>query len=317
MEKRVVVDLKKYFYIILLSFLIFVPFAYAGFLDDLLKDARDWITGKAVYNETALNITISNTAPALIWVSNASIAAQSVSESSKSPVNFSFVVMDADGYSNLNISTAKGTFQFIGSTGESNRTATCYNESGITPFNNATTMTFNCTVYVWYWDGNGAWNINASIKDNADSLAENTSTYFDLGLTTGMIMSPTSLLWPSISLTTTDSASLNNITINNTANKDLTQINVTGVNLQGESNLSQYLLAGNFSVSWQQSPCNVGDVMANNTPVTITTANITAGNLTAGQANETLWFCLEEVTSLISQQSYSTSNTSNWEVRIN
>jgi hypothetical protein len=256
-----------------------------------------------------VNVTeVVNQAPTITDISD--VPDQSITEASVSYVEFSVLASDKNGVDNLNDASLNATFSKAGETTRFNLSCSWISDI------NTTTANYTCSIGLWYWDTAGTWDVNATILDLSSAQSPAYSETFTLLETTGMVMSPTSLEWPSLTTKSTDTLSFNNITINNTANKDLTQINVTAVNLQGESILSDYLLAANFTISWQNL-CNVGDIMANNTSVTITTANITAGNLTAGQANETLWFCLEEVTKGINPQSYSTSNTSNWEVRVN
>ena len=173
---------------------------------------------------------------------------------------------------------------------------------------------------MWYWDGNGDWTINVSVEDVNHAFVENASTNFSLGLTTAMVMAPSSLTWGTLSLTSSNELSTNDpLVINNTANKDITagNVQITAQNLQGETTTSEYLLAGNFTFHTADA-CNVGTFMVDNVATAISGATVTAGNNTAGQGQEQLYSCIEDITTGISQQVYSTSGggSSAWIVAV-
>ena len=66
-------------------------------------------------------------------------------------------------------------------------------------FENSTNYkNYTCNVTMWWWDGTGTWDINASISDNDNLSTENSSTNFYLGTTEGFSGSPTNLTWASI-----------------------------------------------------------------------------------------------------------------------
>ena len=220
MKKSAKINFKP---VILIAITILImPVAFAGFLD-----VWNSITGRATTGTADVSITIGNTAPEINMVQ--SISAQSVTEASTSAVTFWFVATDADGVANLDDSTAQGRFQ---RTGEATRSNTsCSWTADI----NSTSANYTCTIDIWYWDGAGAWTINATIQDINNAGAENSSTTFTLQETTAMVMSPTNLTWTSISTSSTDTLSNNDpITINNTANKNITggNVRVKGIDLQ-------------------------------------------------------------------------------------
>jgi len=203
--------------VILGILLLTLPVVFAGF-----SDVWNKITGWAGFDTTTVTITVGNQAPTVEYVSL--ILPQSVSAGTVTYISFTFNATDADGASNLNNSAAIGSFNLTGETTRTNTSCSFLAESG-------NTREYNCTIGIWYWDGTGNWTINASIRDINDAYAENSSTTFELQETTAMVMSPTALTWPSISLTDTNKTSdTDPIVINNTANKNITDgnVNVTG-----------------------------------------------------------------------------------------
>jgi len=312
-KKRGVVILR----IIILLMLLIIPFVSASFFDfpnikEVNLNIKNWITGKATSATTTLNITIGNTAPIVNNITP--ISAQSVTAGSITNVTFTFVATDADGVSNIDNTTASGRFNI--SAGDDKR----FNSScKVLPTVISTTQAnFSCTIALWYWDPSGQWTVNASIKDTPGAYAQNYSTNFSLGSTTAMNMTPTALTWSSVGPLSTNTLANQNITIFNIANKNITanNVNVTAISMQGETTTTEHLNASNFTVSIANA-CDTGATMVNATTISITPSNITAGNFTASSVpQEELFFCLEEVTAGISQQSYSTTGAGAWTVGI-
>ncbi len=274
------------------------------------QDVTNLITGRATSDTTNLSIIIGNTAPIIESVS--AIPAQSITEAGTTAVEFSFTATDIDGVGNLDDTSAKASFN---KTGETTRTnSSCSLVSDV----DSDTANYTCKILIYYWDGSGDWTVNASIEDINDEYAENTSTTFTLSQTTAMIMGPTALTWPTILLTSTNQLSNNDpIIINNTANKDITSgnVQVTAIDMQGQTTTTEYLLAGNFTVNTADA-CDAGTVMVNGTATAVSGATIPAGNNSAGQGQEELYFCLEEVSEGISQQTYSTAGAGAWTIGV-
>jgi len=290
---------------VLIILLLVIPVVFAGFSGTWNK-----ITGWLTSGQTTVSISVGNNAPVVGFVST--IAAQSVTESNKAPIGFWFTATDIDGVANLNDNSAQARFQKTGETTRQNLSCAWLSDLDTDSAN------YSCTIDIWYWDGAGAWTINVTIEDINDAVGENSSTTFTLQETTAMVMSPTALTWPSINLTDTNILSDNHpITINNTANKDIADghVNVTAIDLQGETIATDYIYAGNFTVNVNDA-CE-GTVMANNTAIAVSGATITAGNNSAGQGQEELYFCLEEIPPAISSQTYSTAGLGSWTISVN
>jgi len=276
----------------------------------------DWI----IYaNDTAGNwnntetqsftVEAENTAPVITDISD--IPAQSITEAGISYVEFFVLASDADEVDNLDDASLNATFTMAGE--ETRFNSSCLWVSDI----NTTTANYTCTIGIWYWDGAGTWDVNTTILDLSSAQSAPYGEIFTLQETTAMVMSPTALTWPSISLTDTNVLSDSDpITVNNTANKDIVDgyVNVTAIDLQGQETTTDYIYAGNFTVNVNDA-CE-GTVMANNTAIAVSGATITAGNNSAGQGQEDLYFCLEEIPPAISSQTYSTTGLGSWIISV-
>ena len=129
-----------------------------------------------------------------------------------------------------------------------------------------------------------------------------------------------------MALTAANQTATQNLTINNTANKDIAagHVNVTAIDIQGESIITDYIPAANFSAGVQMAAskpeCDTtagtgAAPMANGTSKNVTVANITAGNtstyfasLNATGGVEAVFFCLRGLNQSVNPQSYSTSH---------
>ncbi|MDP3640809.1 MAG: LamG-like jellyroll fold domain-containing protein [Nanoarchaeota archaeon] len=263
-------------------------------------------------------IKVGNSAPIITFVS--SVPAQSITESTFTPINFSFTAFDADGFGDLDNATAQLK---VNLTGEAERSTSC------TPIAvlNASTINYTCTIRIWYFDGAGFWAVNTSIRDKSAAYAENLSTSFQLLQTTAMTMSPTALAWPTVKRGNTNQTANNDpLIINNTGNKDITvgNVTITAFDLQGLSLPTDFIRATNFTLSIQNgtSDCSgpgcrecsdvSGSRMLNASALPIIAANITAGNnslndLTGTSGQEALFMCLLTVPLEIEGQLYDTT----------
>ncbi|MEK6926021.1 MAG: hypothetical protein AABW50_01965 [Nanoarchaeota archaeon] len=292
--------------IIIVSLILIVAiFSYSGLLTK--------ITGYATSSTTVVNITVGNTAPTVSAVEV--IAAKNPTDDTTTTITFNFTATDTDGASNINRSLAQAYFQRAGESTRSN--TSCINTS-IGVGNN---INFTCAIDMWYYDQNGAWTINATIKDNSAAYAENSSTTFTYNLLPGMKMSPTSLTWGSVALGQSNTGSNNDpIQVNNTGNSVDVSINVTSYNLRGETTITEFIFASNFTVENTSEGCS-GTAMSNATALNVTSSIIQRGNhslnynnATSGQ--EQVYFCLKGPLAGISQQSYSSTAYGSWTLLI-
>jgi len=279
-----------------------ISFASAGFIDWFNK-----FTGRATSDTTSLNLTVGNTAPVITAVSV--VPATDPSLNGKKNITINFTAEDDDGAGDLgnaqiNLSTGTETSRFNSS---------CATDGGV--FGNK--QNYTCTVAMYYFDLNAAWTINATINDSANTLSSNGTTSFTYNLLTGMSMAPTSLSWGSLTVTSTNVGSSNDpVVINNTGNDVITVINVTAIDLAGETTVTDIIFASNFTVNTQDASDNT--TMVNATSVQIDVANFTRGNHTIGgeTGREELYFYLEAVNDDISSQAYSSADGGAWTVLI-
>ena len=295
-------------FFVVIVILMLIPVSSANIFSDFFGK----ITGRATSDTTALNITVGNSAPTISLVE--AIAAKDPVIGSTRAIIFNFTATDSDGAGNINTSTAAGYFQRAGETTRSNTSCSSWASAG----NNAN---FTCTIDMWYFDQNGAWTVNVTIRDINSATGTNSSTTFTYNLLTAMNMSPSSLTWTSVGLTSTDTGSNNDpVQINNTGNDVGLNINVTALSLRGEVTLTQFIYANNFTISNVTEGCS-GTTMVNATSTNVTSALLYRGNNTWNYNNDTsgqeqIYFCLKGVPQDISAQSYSSSAAGPWTVAV-
>ena len=275
----------------------------------------DWwgkITGRAAFDNANLNITVGNSPPTIPFVQV--IAAQSPTEASTTSITFNFTARDTDGVANLNDSTAQARFNKTGEATRSNLSCVGAGTSG-------NDKNYTCTIDMWYFDGNGAWTINVTIKDNAAASAENSSQTFTFNLLTAMVMSPNSLTWPTINPPDTNVEANQNITVNNTGNDFDLNINIIAYNLRGESDTSKFIFANNFTVSNETQGTCTATEMVNGTSTNVTSSILQRGNnslnywnATSGQ--EQIVFCIKGIPPEATAQPYSSSFFGPWQVTV-
>ena len=285
----------------------------AGFFDFF----KAKITGKATSSPVTLNITIGATnTPNVTYVGNDSMTNISIGPNegpTSTPVKINITAYDEDGIADLNVSSLNVSFSRSGEAVRFN--STCANSVNFSTYY----ANFTCNITMYWYDGAGAWDINASISDNGGRLNFTSSQNFQVGSTDGFVMAPTALTWASLSPGDTNKQAVENITTNNTGNVNkLIEINATS--LRGESNAGIGLWAGNFTVNNTVSTPCLGTALYNNytfaniTATTLPKGNFTIDDKTTGQEQTT--FCLTTVGSELTAQSYSTTANGSWTLRI-
>ena len=292
----------------LLILIIVMPFISGNILD--------WITGRAT-QPTNVSITIS--AVQLNWTST--ISDQNITENGINYTTFYFTAAIPGGdVTDLNDSSARANFTRAGESTRENLTCSWVEDIG------ADTANYSCTIGKWYWDGAGDWNITAAVADINENWGVNDSTTFTLLETTAFAASPNALTWPTIKAGDTNSVSNNDPSLlNNTANKDIAigDINISALDLHGETDDTYYIDSVNFTTdidTGAEAECD-GDILSNNTYVSITSAILTAGNNSLNYGNETsgqeqLYYCLVEANNSLIAQAYSTDLLGSWTIQI-
>ncbi|RLG09655.1 hypothetical protein DRN73_09545, partial [Candidatus Pacearchaeota archaeon] len=175
---------------------------------------------------------------------------------------------------------------------------------------------YTCSVTSWYFDISGQWTINASATDLGNqTVIYNTSYTFTMNQLKAMTIQPNQINWSAITPGDTDDKADNDPTIiNNTGNYNGT-INITGLDLYGETTTTEKFGTDNFTAGIADDCATSGVYLNNNTQVLITSSNSNPGNLSAGSGagQEQVYYCIPNVPS-ISSQKYSTSKLGSWTI---
>ena len=284
---------------------------------------KDPFTGRATQSVT-INITVVDpTPPTIDRVMNETILISPV-ENATYKLIVNFTASDLGG-SGLNWSSAKVNISKTGEVTRYNNSCNQYGAGGTVD-----TANFTCTIEFWYFDINGAWRIQAFVKDNASNSIVNFSSNVSASQLSAFVVGPASLGFVSITAGSVNTTANTPWLLNNTGNKDYTvgNIKVNATNLVGETNSAFALYAANFSVgnnSGAVQTCegtNSNGDGATNMSRSIFTAivnsNLTRGNNSGNNnftAQEQIFTCLNIVGSELSQQSYSTANQGSWTIQ--
>ncbi len=301
-------DSKKIFGIILI--LLLIPLASAGFFGWF----KETITGKASSQPTNLSIAVSGTSPAQVtFVDNHTLTAITPNEfPSETEIKFNVTVRDPDGVADINTTA---TIVNISIESAVRRNLSCVYLGVV----DAYSANFSCTVNMQYWDRNSDnWTIVAAAKDlGAGTYQYNNSMRFRYGLTKAMVISPSALTWATVTPGQTNRDSSNDPTVvNNTGNYNGT-IQITAIDLGGESNGAQTIPANNFTINRTGATecAAVENRMVNNSATTVLGTKSNPGNLSAGAGagQENLYYCIPLVPQ-ISSQTYSTLKGGSWTI---
>lgn len=291
--------------------LIFSSFGSASIFDWF----KQTVTGKAT-QPVVLNVSVGNSIPNITSVTT--FAAQTIPADSYKTLWVNFTVYEADGVANLKTDGGMVNFTKVGEALRYNSTCTQIDASG-------NYANYTCAVDMWYFDGAGTWTIMATINDTNDAQGFNMSQTFDVNENTAFEVAPGTLSFPQINPGSTNITSNQNITINNTGNKPITDgdVQINATSLRGEQNPSYALWAGNFSVSNTSTTgtnpyeCS-RDFMSQSQYEPITGSTLDVGNysLNDGTAQEVLHVCLTLAGSELISQPYSTDNEGSWTIKL-
>jgi len=306
-------------------------FVSAGFFGDLFGK----ITGYAPSQETNITVTVSGDAAVVIVVDNSTISGGVVNSPTLgtfTDIEFFVNVSDPDGVADINDSSVNATFMFYDSASFSEATRS---NTSLSPTSacvlvadiGAKDANFSCTIRMYYFDGDGIWNITVRADDLGGGAAQvDESKNFTFIQLKAIEISPTGITFSSVAPGATNITSNNDPTlINNSGNFNVTAggIDITATHLLGVTLASDFINASNFSISNVDStgpPANescIGQTAPVNASATsIASAFVGRGNnslsnndATSGQ--EQVYYCIREVNTDISSQTYSSAASDN------
>jgi hypothetical protein len=233
------------------------------------------LTSAGSSDNFSASVSIGNLAPTINIVYNGT-GSDSPAEGTTKVIYFQFNATDDNGVADLNISAA---FMNMTRTGETTRTSSACTSAA----NFSNTEKFNCSITIYYYDGQGIWNLCAYIRDNTGSGVSNcTMANFSMGATDSI-----DVVNASISLTGNASqqdVGPAHVVINNTGNQNYTNVRINATYL---NNGSDIIGVGNFSVNVTNNAS--GEALTENAYLTISSSNLSKG----ASATRDLYFYLD------------------------
>lgn len=262
-------------------------------------------SGRASSGTQNVSITVAGVTP--VTVSVPTISANPVEFSSTSIV-FTANVTDPNGVNDIDDSSVTPQI----SNGVTTRLGTCTWSQDY----NSTSANYSCSVTMRYYDESGSsWILKVQARDFGNGSTVNGTSVFTYNQLKSMVISPSTLFWPTVIPGSTNQQSNNDpTTINNTGNYNGT-VSVTALNLQGETISSELIAASDFRAGPSSgSECSATQLQ-NATQISIGGSNSNPGNLSlgggVGQSN--IYYCIPTVPS-VSSQVYSTTGGGSWTV---
>ncbi|UCD20918.1 MAG: hypothetical protein JSW08_04085, partial [archaeon] len=232
----------------------------------------DWTGNRTLTVNTGNPPTIDDISP---------ISDQSITEGGITNVTFFVNVSDEQGTGTINIVNATFT-----KTGDDQRfNASCEDIGDL----NSTQANYSCTIGVYYWDGSGTWDVNATANDSTALVSTAYNETFVLQETTALETTPATLNFPVfIPGATNETATNDPSLLNNTGNKNISDgsIELNATDLVGMPDTAYSIYASNFTVDVDTggSPpaeCD-GTQLVNMSFTGITGATLDRGNNSAG-----------------------------------
>lgn len=241
MKKR---NLLTFAVFLTLSIILLLPFIFPTFAGTT-----------ALFN---VSLIISNAAPTIVVVESVS---NTPSEGTTKIVQFLFNASDVNGVGDIPASNA---LVRINQSGTTLTSSSCEVIAST-----ATVNSFSCNITINYYNLPGAWTINASVYDGASALATDLTKLYTNGNVYGITLKTNSLTFSGSPGQNDINASNNPQTVNNTGNNVIPTLNLTAYDLR---NGAVFIGSANFTVNVTNNA--VGQVLSNNTPITIAESNV-------------------------------------------
>ena len=283
------------------------------------------IGGYATSQNENVTVSVSGQKNVTVVIYNYSNININPTENNYTNVTIYVTLTDGDGVSDINTTSVRANFSREGEVLRSN--SSCAYIGNI----NSTTANFSCNVDMWYFDAAGAYNVTAGGTDLGSTLFVYNYTVLQYTQLQAFAIAPTSgnLTFPTVSTGAVNQTANNDPTIiNNTGNYNVSlgNLQILGVDLLGQVNSSQAIFAGNFTVGNNTGGTpglECGNTTAtrlfNNSYIAPRNTSLPRGNRTINDGNtgqEYFYYCLTNVPTDISSQTYSTIGGGAWIIKI-
>jgi hypothetical protein len=295
----------------------------AGFWNNLFNFGDDNKNLGGELGNTAARLKIAdNSPPIIVYVSNVSANLGSsnfiklYSKGQDTAAGFWFLAQQggnqAGNLANAALTESSAIFTRAGELSRANLSCTSLpNPVNCGGFCVGMAMNFSCIVYMHYYDGNGTWNINATVEDANSMRSSNLTKTFEVDKTFAAQALTTYLNWtnPVLDTSVTNRYSDNNITIENTGNVPYPNVFVNATDLIGVTTSSEQINSSNFRAN-NCTGAIASAPLVKNTNIAVS-AFIAARSVSDSGRITPLPFCINAVTGSvsISSQDYNASRT--------
>ena len=221
---------------------------------------------------TGATLTIGNTAPKITSVH--AVDNVGLTSGTTKTIYVFFNVSDAEGYADVNVSSAIVNLNKTGETTRTSTSCTSLNETG-------NDIIINCSIDMYFYDAQGSWDINATINDNTEENAENITRALTVSALDSISLNDSSLSFGNPASGEADVKGDVELIIN-FGNSDYTVMQVKGQNLTGAVN-GYNISATTFSVNNLDSAA--GEALVENADVTVVSLTLNHGV----EANTTMY----------------------------
>jgi hypothetical protein len=214
------------------------------------------------------DLSLGNSAPTITNVD--AIPAVDLVAGGTVPVYVVFDVTDINGYADIDLTQGEVVLSKSGEVSRTNTTGNCASSN-----DGANTVTFNCTVTMYFYDGAGSWNVNVSGRDDAAVLAYNDTTSVTVNALDDILFNDTAINCGSGLVAASNDNKCEVLQITNRGNQNYASMNETGYNLDDDTTGTYVIGAPQFSVSTTDTP--VGTALSNGAEVAIPSTTLNKG----------------------------------------
>lgn len=229
--------------------------------------ASSYVYGTAS-DQTTVTLNVGNADPTIVDVSPETPIDLLSCTTAVARINFT--VEDSNGPDDINLSTAA---VYVNKSGEVTR----FNSSGDCEDlgDSGNQKTIRCGVTFQFYDSAGVWQINATVCDNSGSCTDDISTTLTLNSLDSIELNDTALDCGSTLVPGSTDNICEDLEAQNCGNQDYSAFNETSYDVDLDSNPSEIIGAGNFSVNaTAQAP---GTTLVDSTAVDVADASSTRG----------------------------------------